>query len=371
MRFATSLLILTILLTAGFAQADDKDKLWEPPLAGGVRALDCSAAIPIACGQVVTGNNTGMPNNVSAYSCVGWTEGGGEVVYEFVVDAVCYSVSATLSGMSVDLDVFVLNGCDETQCIAYGNTIATTACLEPGTYYIVVDGYGTAQGAFTLTVSCTECECPVPPCGPSPFVCDVFDFNDSDNGVITAPCGGASVWQWGALSNPDVPSVACNDVTVTNVLGTVVNGDYGNLAGETAVLGPYSLGENCFCLELCHYYDTENRYDGGNLKISTDGGMTWTLLVPSRLYDAVGYTYQPCVPGEAVFTGHQFATTWLTDYFDVSNYVGQDVWLGFHFGSDSSVGSYAGWYIKWVKFGGDGPTSTQDKSWGGVKSLFR
>jgi hypothetical protein len=61
--------------------------------------------------------------------------------------------------------VFILGSCDEVDCIAYNNSTATTGCVPAGTYYIVVDGYG-SSGAFcdfTLAVTCVECTPPPPP----------------------------------------------------------------------------------------------------------------------------------------------------------------------------------------------------------------
>ena len=373
MRIVTGLLVAALVLTAGFALADEKEKEWTPPLEGMTfRALDCSNAIPITCGETVSGDNTGYTNNVEYYSCVGWQETGGEVVYVFEIPAgTCYEVTLTLSNYTHDPDVFLLASCDENECVAYAHISSTSECLPSGTYYIVVDGYYSApSGPFDLMVQCAECTCPEEPCCPSLFVCDVFDFNVSDNGFTTLPCGGNPVWAWGMLAYT-IPDIACDDVPVTNVLATVVNGDYGDGAGETAVVGPYYIGDDCWCMELCHFYDTEAYYDGGNVKISTDGGATWTLITPARLYDQAGYSGNPCIPGEMAFTGHQFNTTWMRDCFDLTDYVGQEILVGFFFGSDSSVGYYPGWYIKWLKIGGNTPTSTEGESWGGVKRLFR
>ena len=81
--------------------------------------LDCANAIPIACGEQVSGDNTGMPNNVDTYSCVGWEESGGEVVYELVLDPPNrHIIEADISPEGCDLDVFILASCDESDCIA-------------------------------------------------------------------------------------------------------------------------------------------------------------------------------------------------------------------------------------------------------------
>jgi hypothetical protein len=360
-------IVLVVLLVASVAVADKKP--YVEPVPGGMRALDCTNAIPINCGDVVAGDNTGMPNNVSAYSCTGWNESGGEVVYELVIpDGMCFEVTAALTGMTVDLDVFILGSCDENDCMAYGNTTAATGCLEPGTYYIVVDGYGGAEGAFTLTVTCVECDCPVPACCPFENTVYMVDFNEGDGGHWLLPCGGASVWQWGAYDGLP-PEIACDDVPVTHFLGTVLGGNYATSAGEVAAVGPFFIDQFCTCLELCHYLDTEGSYDGGNVKVSTDGGATWIAIAPSDGYPGSTNTYPFCIPGEPAFTGH-IMTSFERDCFDLSPFVGSEILVGFCFGSDSSV-CYVGWYIKWVKIGSNDSSPVEDATWGNIKALYR
>jgi hypothetical protein len=267
--------------------------------------------------------------------------------------------------MTADLDVFFLGSCDEADCLYYGNSTFTTMCLDPGTYYIVVDGYNGATSDYTLTVDCFT---PEPGCCPFPYTCYVVDFNLDDGGFITQPCGGAPVWQWGTPTL--IPPIACDDVPVTHVLGTIIGANYPASGGEIAMVGPFFIDEFCTCLELCHYYNTEAGFDGANLKISTDGGITWTLATPNRGYDQALYTAPPCIPGEQAFSGHQFQGAFLRDCFNISQYVGQEIWVGFFWGSDSSV-QYPGWYIKWLKIGGEEGSPTEDSSWGSIKSMYR
>ncbi|MCK4412316.1 MAG: choice-of-anchor J domain-containing protein [Candidatus Eisenbacteria sp.] len=152
--------VLALGLAAGAALADKVPD--EKPYSKG--NLDCSGALPIACGDIVSGTTVGGVNNVGYYSCVGYLESGPEMVYELTIEGPeCYELYITLTADGCDLDVFVLGSCDEDDCIDYVDTQGTIdACLEPGTYYIVVDGYHGAECAFDLELTCTECECPVP-----------------------------------------------------------------------------------------------------------------------------------------------------------------------------------------------------------------
>ena len=147
------IIVLTILLVVSVAAAEKK--LYVEPVPSGTRALDCSDAIPINCGDIVTGDNTGLPSSADAYSCVGWSEIAGEVVYELTIpEGLCLEVTATIADMTADLDIFFLGSCDENDCLYYGNSTFTTGCLQPGSYYIVVDGYNGAVSDYTLGVTC-------------------------------------------------------------------------------------------------------------------------------------------------------------------------------------------------------------------------
>jgi hypothetical protein len=373
MRLA--IVILAALLVIASAAAAEKGAREHAGTSEGTRQLlDCTSAIPISCGDTVAGDNTGMPNNAGCYSCVNYTESGGEVVYEFVVpgpECLEVTVSMTPDGCC-DLDVFFLGSCDENDCLYYAGTTGpetlVTDCLEPGTYYIVVDGYLGAQAPFTLSVDCVVCDCIGPPCCPNTYDCYVLDFNELD-AYRVEPCDGAPCWEWGPAVG--IPEFACDEVPVTNVLGTVLTGDYPLDAGEIAVVGPFSIAlDDCCCMEICHYYDIQTDYDGGNVKASTDGGVTWTLITPAGGYPDVTYYSPQCLPSEPAYTGHS-EFEFVRDCFDLSAYDGMDILVGFFFGSNNSV-TYPGWYIKWVKIGGEAPpVPVEDASWGSIKALYR
>jgi hypothetical protein len=63
-------------------------------------------------------------------------------------------ISATLSGLSVDLDAFILSAPNAAACLAYGDTTAMVASAPAGTYYLAVDGFVGAAGNYTLPVTC-------------------------------------------------------------------------------------------------------------------------------------------------------------------------------------------------------------------------
>jgi hypothetical protein len=115
--------------------------------------LACGSAISLFCGTPFNGNNTSGSYNIAQYpGCVSWNESGPEVVH--TIDVYNEGVlTATLSNMSTDLDLFLFGNCDKTNCLTFGNTYVSYT-VSPGTYYIVVDGFNGATGPYTLTVSC-------------------------------------------------------------------------------------------------------------------------------------------------------------------------------------------------------------------------
>jgi hypothetical protein len=123
----------------------------------------CSIPQPlVACGQQISGDTTGRASHIEDYGCVGWYESGPEVIYSLDLPTTFapYTITAALSDLSVDLDVFLLStdGCYTGNCAGVtsspdGDT-ATATGVAGGTYYIAVDGYFGAAGSYTLSVDC-------------------------------------------------------------------------------------------------------------------------------------------------------------------------------------------------------------------------
>jgi len=83
-------------------------------------------------------------------------------------------------------------------------------------------------------------------------------------------------------------------------------------------------------------------YDGGNVKISTNGGSTWSVLgTVGAPYDQTMY-YNFGIPYEAGFTG---ISDWKQVTIDLSAYAGQNIMLRFHFGSYYGYHSGGYWFI--------------------------
>ncbi|MEM7248393.1 MAG: PPC domain-containing protein [Acidobacteriota bacterium] len=127
-----------------------------------VSTLDCAAATPISCG-VTMGTSPGMlAGPVGAYGCSGGVSyDGNEVLYAIDLPFLG-DIDVTLEAGGRDMAVFVLGACDEWNCLGGGGLTGTADTLAPGRYYIVVDALTPGdEGAFTLTVNCTELSVPI------------------------------------------------------------------------------------------------------------------------------------------------------------------------------------------------------------------
>lgn len=163
-----------------------------------------------------------------------------------------------------------------------------------------------------------------------------WDFETDDGGFT--PAGG--VWEWGAPTSG--PGGAHSGA---QLWATVLGGDYPNSANATLDIPPITLSAShpYATLTFWHWYYIETNYDGGNVKVSTDGGMNWDVLTPFAGYDGTATSGNAGIAGEPCFTGYN-NNFWQQELFDLSPYAGQEVMIRYHFGSDGSV-YRAGWYV--------------------------
>ena len=165
------------------------------------------------------------------------------------------------------------------------------------------------------------------------------DFEDNDGYLLS---NNPSGWQWGAPTSG--PGSAHSG---SNVWGTILGGDYptnSNFTLDTTI--PVGVVSTAYMLEFWHWYDIESSYDGGNVKVSTDDGASWAVITPLTGYTGTANTANP-LSGEPIFCGHDQGF-WELVEFDLSAFVGENILVRWHFGSDSSV-QYPGWYIDDVR----------------------
>jgi hypothetical protein len=140
---------------------------------------------------VVVDSTVGASRDLPSYACKEWAQEGPEHIYEIVVSETLELVAA-LSGLDEDLDLFLMSDCDTDSCLIGDNT-ELAAVLEPGTYWLAVDTFGTGSppgGPYTLTLSAFW---PGVPAG----ACDTAD-------AAFQPCDGATELSATLFQQPDL-----------------------------------------------------------------------------------------------------------------------------------------------------------------------
>jgi parallel beta-helix repeat protein len=173
--------------------------------------------------------------------------------------------------------------------------------------------------------------------GVVPITLPYFEDFDVNDGGYTS--GGTGCWEWGNPTDPDGPDTCCSE---PYCWGTILAGDYPTYACCYLDTPPIDLVGPA-TMTFCNWWDTENAYDGGNVKISTDGGSTWSLLTPLTGYPSTTNSSNACIPLEPAYSGHTQGY-WETQEFDLTPYAGTMSIVRFAFGSDGSV-QYPGWFI--------------------------
>jgi hypothetical protein len=161
------------------------------------------------------------------------------------------------------------------------------------------------------------------------------DF-EGGNGGLT----GTGDWQYGVPTSG--PGAAHSG---THLWATNLAGNYGTSVSSTLTFPAMAALAADSKLDLWMWFDSELRWDGGNVKASTDGGSTWAVInpVPGQKYDTIASTSTAGIAGQWCYSGHN-RMAWAKATFDLSSYAGQDLTLRLHFGSDGSV-YYPGWYV--------------------------
>ncbi len=148
---------------------------------------------------------------------------------------------------------------------------------------------------------------------------------------------GNNDWQWGRSMPQPVAHSGIND-WATNLDSNYTNGPLlSSLVSDTINLGTGAT------MSFWHWYDIENLFDGGNVKISTDNGLSWNLVTPEGGYDGIiASDFQNPLGGQPGFYGYHRA--WSLESFDLSEYSAHTIKIKFDFGADNSYTS-VGWYI--------------------------
>ncbi len=154
------------------------------------------------------------------------------------------------------------------------------------------------------------------------------------------PSGWSLLADWQCGVPISGPSAAYSGL---NCLATRLDGTYdNNQAWSTTTATSPQIDLSTASTPLLSFrawvYTEGSVYDGFNLKISTDGGTTFSLL------NAVNPPYSITTNGEPAWGGNLSAFGWQEFTADLSAYVGQVVYLQLAFRSDASI-VYPGVYV--------------------------
>ena len=275
------------------------------------------------------------------------------VTYDFAMDPLEF---ATLDGTVTDLDTGdLIEGAEISMVSVLGYTYDAVTIAD-GTYSIVdivADTYDiTCTAAMHIPENIMGITFDAGAAITQDFVLGLSisyfsDFEDNDGYLLSSD---PMCWQWGA---PTVgPGAAYSG---NNVWGTGLDANYPNSSNATLDMTiPVGVVTSAYILEFWHWYDTEASWDGGNVKISIDNGANWSVLTPNTPYPGTANASNP-LNGEPIYCGHDQGF-WELAQFDLAAYVGENILIRWHFGSDSSV-DYPGWYIDDVAISEDGGSS--------------
>jgi len=164
----------------------------------------------------------------------------------------------------------------------------------------------------------------------SPVIWD--SLTTDDGGAVPDPMAGC--WEWGT---PTVGPSAAN--TPPNCWGTVLDGDYIISANcKLDIELPYP----CSKFAWYNWLLVEFAYDGGNVKVSKDGGTTWELATPNdTAYNTTADAANAGIPGQECWSSGYRFDEW---FYQSINLTPDVTHVRFHFGSDPSF-VYEGWYV--------------------------
>lgn len=162
----------------------------------------CSGAIPVACGQTIIGSTASQTAEV--VPACGAGQGSPSLWYRFTGTG--QTVIASLCGSAYDTYITVYSGtCAALSCVVFNDDFcglqsqASFATIPGVNYFIMVSGYNSFSGSFTLNISCFIPQ-PNDPCsGALPISCGSTLSGNSLGALLDAVplCGGgtdAGLW---------------------------------------------------------------------------------------------------------------------------------------------------------------------------------
>ncbi|MCP4442606.1 MAG: T9SS type A sorting domain-containing protein [Aureispira sp.] len=166
-----------------------------------VSGTDCASAIATTCGSTVTGNTVGATPS-PAGTCITTVGTGGAHWYTFTGDGNTWSVETVVpTGTQYDTKIWVFSGsCASLTCVTGDDDGGTStlslvnfATVAGTTYYVIVGGFGSAEGDYEMTftndLGCSACTPPAAPTGTDDYLCSTGTAN-----LLSTTSGGTIEW---------------------------------------------------------------------------------------------------------------------------------------------------------------------------------
>lgn len=158
----------------------------------------CSDPIQLSCGSYYTGSNNTGNYIYSNYPFAQYPDGmTGPEAYHRLTVVFPALITITMAPQSGDLDLFLLSSCGNTNGLGSSQNAGqsqeqVSVNLSPGTYYIIVDGYGGAISNYTLNVQCTQ----ITSCA-APVYEDLYTSNLTCSSIrLNCQTSGPNAWIW-------------------------------------------------------------------------------------------------------------------------------------------------------------------------------
>jgi hypothetical protein len=142
--------------------------------------LDCTRAVPVACGDRITANTLTGVADQDGYLCSRNDYSGRELIYRLDL-ATPTTVRMLLDATSGNPDLIVVSACDPNICLGPPADRADLTNAT-GTYYLVVDSALGQEGAFTLRVECNPMAADLDCANAVPITCGARVAGDTRNG---------------------------------------------------------------------------------------------------------------------------------------------------------------------------------------------
>lgn len=150
-------------------------------------------------------------------------------------------------------------------------------------------------------------------------------------------------WEWGIPSGDSPPAHSGGRCWATNL-----DGLYSNSTESILSTADISLHSDSAWFGFYHFYQFEATswgfWDGGNVRLSVDGGESEIIYPTNLFYDGIIDPYDTILAYEPAFSGEQTGNFWHFVRFDIGEYSGHTVRILFRTGEDDNT-TRLGWYL--------------------------